>query len=107
MLLQFKHKVLERSKSRTFLTLFNNTVSVALYKVITLSLAFMVTSPTIVIVVKQWIQRWDPLLHKYGCNCHTTMVWLPWLPDFALDSPRLTQVLNPPHKFKPLPFKNG
>jgi hypothetical protein len=30
----------------------------------------------IVIVVKQW----DSLLHKYSFNCHTTMIWLPWLP---------------------------
>jgi hypothetical protein len=46
----------------------------------------MVTSPTIVTVLKPW----NPLLHKYGFNYHTTKVWLTWLPNLKLDSPTLT-----------------
>jgi len=34
----------------------------------------MVKLPTIVIVVKQWVQLWDLLLHKYEFNCHTRMI---------------------------------
>jgi hypothetical protein len=49
----------------------------------------MVTSPTIVTVVKQCVQVWVPLLHKFGLT-HTTMGWLSLLPDLTLDSPRLT-----------------
>jgi hypothetical protein len=45
------------------------------------TLIFIVTSTTIVTVVKQWFQVWDSLLHKCGFNFHTTMVWLPWLPN--------------------------
>jgi hypothetical protein len=43
------------------------------------TLVSMITSPTIVTMVKQWVQQWDPLLYKYGFNCHT-VVWLAWLP---------------------------
>jgi hypothetical protein len=66
----------------------------------------MVTSPTSVTVVKQWVQLWDLLLHKYVFNFHITLVWLPQLPDLALDSPRLmVQVLHPPQKFEPPLFQ--
>lgn len=50
---------------------------------------YMVISPTIVTVVKQWAQRRDALLHEYGFNCRKIMVWLP---DLTLHSPRLTCV---------------
>jgi hypothetical protein len=29
-----------------------------------------------VTVVKQWVQQWEPLLHKYGFNCRMRMAWL-------------------------------
>lgn len=32
-------------------------------------------------VVKQWVQLWDPVLDKYGLNCHMRIVWFPWLPN--------------------------
>jgi hypothetical protein len=32
----------------------------------------------------------SPLLHKYGFNCHTGIVWLQWLTDLTLDSPKMT-----------------
>jgi hypothetical protein len=47
------YKVLERSKSPNFLTLFNNTASVALFNYIKLHTLFsMVTSPTAVTVLE-------------------------------------------------------
>jgi hypothetical protein len=44
----------------------------------------MVSLPTMVTVVKQYVQLWDPLLNKYGFNCNARMVWLPWLPNLTL-----------------------
>jgi hypothetical protein len=74
-------------QSYAFLTLFNNTISVVFinYKKLH-TLIPMVTTPTIVAVVKQWIQLW---MHKYGFYCYTGMVWLPWFPNLTLDSPKL------------------
>jgi hypothetical protein len=66
-------------------------VLVALFKYGKLrSLVSMVISLTIDTVVKQWFQLQDPLLHKYGLNCHKRRVWLPWLPVSILHSPTLT-----------------
>jgi hypothetical protein len=39
-------------------------------------LVSMFTLFTMVTVIKQWVQLWDPLLHKHGFNCHTRKVWL-------------------------------
>jgi hypothetical protein len=52
-----QEEVPERIKSPTFLTLFNNTISVVFtnYKKLH-TLIFMVTSPTVITVVKQWVQ---------------------------------------------------
>jgi hypothetical protein len=34
-----------------------------------------------VTVVKQWVQLWDTLLHKYGLNCQQRIVWFSCLPN--------------------------
>jgi hypothetical protein len=82
-------KVLERTKSPTFLALFNNAVSVILFNNCKLhTLAYMITSPTMVTEVKQWVKLWDPLLRNYGSCCPTRMVWLPWFPHLTFDIPR-------------------
>jgi hypothetical protein len=78
---------LESVKSPTFQTLFND----SLFNYSKLHILFsMVTSSAIVAVLEQWVQPWNSLLHKYGVNCHTTMVWLPWLSNLTFNSPRLT-----------------
>jgi hypothetical protein len=41
-----------------------------------------------VTVVKQWVQLWYPLLHKYVFKCHIRMVWLQ-LPNLTLHGPTL------------------
>jgi hypothetical protein len=50
----------------------------------------MVTSLTIVNVVKQWDQLRYPLLHKHGFKCHT-IIWLPWLPNLNFDKASQTR----------------
>jgi hypothetical protein len=58
--------VLERTNSPIFVTLFNNAVSVALFKYDKeLSVVAAVTLLTMVTVFKQWMQIWGSLLHKY------------------------------------------
>jgi hypothetical protein len=66
--------ILKRTNSPTFLTLFKNKVSVALFNYGKLhsTLLPMVTLVTMVTMVKQCVQLWDSLLHKHGVN------WLPW-----------------------------
>jgi hypothetical protein len=50
----------------------------------------MIASRAMVTEVKQWVQLWEPLLNKYGFNCHIRLVWIPWLRNLTLDSPRLS-----------------
>jgi hypothetical protein len=45
---------------------------------------------TMVTVVKQWVKLQNQLLHKYGFNCHTKMIWLRWLPNVTFHTPTLT-----------------
>jgi hypothetical protein len=60
-----KEEVIERTKSPSFLKLFNNTVLVARFNYSKLqALVSMVTSLDIVTVVKQWVQLYDTLLHS-------------------------------------------
>jgi hypothetical protein len=80
-----------RTKSPIFLTLFNSTVSFTLFNYSKLcALISMLTSPTNVTVLKQWVQILDTLLHSnltklmmyslstltiHRCSsCHTTYV---------------------------------
>jgi hypothetical protein len=49
----------------------------------------MVTSPNMVIVVKQRDQQRDQLLHKYTLKYHTRIFWLAWLSNLTFESPRL------------------
>jgi hypothetical protein len=52
-----KQEDLQRTISPTFLTPFNNTASVALFNYGKLrELAFITVSPTMITVVKQWVQ---------------------------------------------------
>jgi hypothetical protein len=65
----------------------------------------MVTSPTMVTMVKQWIRQSNRLLHKYGFKCHTRMSQLAWLPNVTLHYPRLIgEGLHTPQKFERPPF---
>jgi hypothetical protein len=50
-------------------------------------LGFHSYSSTIVTVVNEWVQLWDPLLHKFGLSCHGVVTMVTKL---NLDSPRLT-----------------
>jgi hypothetical protein len=60
-------KLMERIKSPDFLTLFNSTVSVALFNDCKLrTYVSIVISPTAVTVVKQLVQLCDQLLHNNG-----------------------------------------
>jgi hypothetical protein len=59
-----KQKVMERTNPRTYRMLFNNTVSVVFFKYNILhTLVSMLTSPTLVTVIKQWVQLWNLLLY--------------------------------------------
>jgi hypothetical protein len=49
----------------------------------------MVTLLTVITVVKQWIQVWDPVLHMYEFNCNMRMVWLQWLSNLTLQNLKL------------------
>jgi hypothetical protein len=67
-------EVLGGATSLTFLTLFNNKISVALFNYDELcTLVSMVTLLTMTTVIKHWVQLWEPLLHKYDLKCHTIM----------------------------------
>jgi hypothetical protein len=66
------------------------TVLYQLHSLTTLNLVSIDTLHTIVPVVEQWAQLWDPLLQKYGFSCHSRMVWLPWFPNLTLYSPGVT-----------------
>jgi hypothetical protein len=70
---------LERTNSPTFLTLFNNTKSLALFSYCKLRTFFTVVNVTT--VVKQLIRPWVQFLHNYGLKCHKRMACVPWLPD--------------------------
>jgi hypothetical protein len=101
-----KQELMERIKSPSCVTLFNNTVSFILFNYSKLhALVSIPTSSTIVTVFKQWVQLWYPLLHKYGLKYHTKMVCWPWLPNLILNSPRLIDAaLHPPQNFEQPPF---
>jgi hypothetical protein len=73
--------VLERINSPNFLTLFNNTALVTLFKY-----GKPHTIVSMVTMVEQWVQLWNTLFHKYGCNFHTKILWFPWLPVWTLYS---------------------
>jgi hypothetical protein len=61
--LKRKQKVLERTKSPTSLTLFNNTVLVALFNKCKLRTSvYVVTSHSTVTVFAQWVQTMGPIV---------------------------------------------
>jgi hypothetical protein len=76
----YVQKALERINVPIFIVLCKNIVSVALFNYGKLhTLVSMVTLLTMGNMVKQLVQIWDPLLHKYDFNSHIKILWLPWL----------------------------
>jgi hypothetical protein len=76
-----------------FSALFNTTVPAALFNYgKPRTFVFKATLFTMVTVVTKWVKLWDPLLHKYGFNWHTRMVWFLWLPVLTLHDPAFTDV---------------
>jgi hypothetical protein len=87
---EHKKEITEKTKSLTLLNYFTTLYQLYSTTVNYVPLVSMITSRTITTVVKQGFQLWDPLLYKYGFNCHARMVWLPWLPNLTLDCSQLT-----------------
>jgi hypothetical protein len=84
-----KLQVLGRTKSPTFFTLFNNTVSVVFFKHSKIhALVFMVTSPLIIITLRQRVQLWNALLQSSNfTTLKICSLWAHWL---STDFPHAT-----------------
>jgi hypothetical protein len=94
----------ETTNSPTLRTLFNNIVSHVLfnYDKLYIIMVSMMTllRPTMVTVVRQWVQLWDPLLYKYDFIRQENGV-VSIITKFKPSVPRwLSQVLRPLQKFE-------
>jgi hypothetical protein len=58
---------------------------------------------SLVTVLKQWAQPWDPLLHKYDFNCDKYCL-ITMVKKFDQSKPYRCKFLRPPQEFECPPF---